>query len=117
DRLIEDLLDVSRISNGKIYLRMEAVDLAAVIARTVESVTGLVKEREHELTVAVPSEPMMVEGDPTRLEQVFGNLLTNAAKYTEKGGRITVIASAEGGEFLQATLPGRPRHRPVPGAV
>ena len=85
NRLIEDLLDVSRISNGKIHLRKEAVDLASVIARAVESVTALIKEREHELTVSVPREPMVVEGDPTRLEQVFGNLLTNAAKYTEKG--------------------------------
>ena len=100
NRLIEDLLDVSRISKGKIHLRKEAVDLASVIARAVESVTALVKEREHELTVSVPREPMVVEGDPTRLEQVFGNLLTNAAKYTEKGGRITVTAGAEGGDFI-----------------
>ena len=141
-RLIEDLLDVSRISKGKIHLRMEALDLASVIARAVESVTALAKDREHELTVFVPSEPMLVEGDPIRLEQVFGNLLTNACKYTEKGGRITVTAGAEGGEFIvrvrdsgegisggdaswsvrdvypgrivHTTLPGRSRHRPVP---
>ncbi|XBH08310.1 PAS domain-containing sensor histidine kinase [Singulisphaera sp. Ch08] len=100
NRLIEDLLDVSRISQGKIHLQKEDIDLAAVIARSVESVTALVKEREHELTVSVPHEPMEVVGDPTRLEQVFGNLLTNAAKYTEKGGRIAVTATAEGGNFL-----------------
>jgi signal transduction histidine kinase len=99
-RLIEDLLDVSRISEGKIQLREEVVDLATVIARAVESVTGLVQERGHELTVSVSRDPMMVEGDPTRLEQVFGNLLTNAAKYTEKGGRIAVKAGFEGGDYV-----------------
>jgi signal transduction histidine kinase len=100
NRLIEDLLDVSRLSKGKIHLRTEVVDLASVLARAVESVTALVKGRGHELTVSVPREPMVVEGDPTRLEQVFGNLLTNAAKYTEKGGRIAVEAEAEGEGFV-----------------
>ena len=100
NRLIEDLLDVSRISKGKIHLRKEVVDLASVIGRAVESVTALAEERGHELIVSVPREPMVVEGDPTRLEQVIGNLLTNACKYTEKGGRITVTAGAEGGEFI-----------------
>ncbi|AGA28508.1 sensor histidine kinase [Singulisphaera acidiphila] len=100
NRLIEDLLDVSRISQGKIHLRKEVIDLAAVIARAEESVTAVVKEREHELTVSVPREPMVVEGDPTRLEQVFGNLLTNAAKYTAKGGRITVTGAVDGGDFV-----------------
>jgi PAS domain S-box-containing protein len=99
-RLIEDLLDVSRISKGKIHLRKEIMDLASAIARAVESVTALVEEREHELTVSVPRDPMVVEGDPMRLEQVFVNLLTNAAKYTENGGRITVTAGVEGGDFI-----------------
>jgi two-component system CheB/CheR fusion protein len=100
NRLIEDLLDVSRLSKGKIHLRMETVDLASVISRAVESVTALAEERGHELSVSVPREPMMVEGDPMRLEQVFGNLLTNACKYMEKGGRITVTAGAEGGDLI-----------------
>jgi signal transduction histidine kinase len=100
DRLIEDLLDVSRLSKGKIHLRKEALDLASVISRAVESVTALAKEMDHDLTVFVPCEPMLVEGDPIRLEQVFGNLLTNAGKYTESGGHITVTAGAEGGEFV-----------------
>jgi two-component system CheB/CheR fusion protein len=100
NRLIEDLLDVSRLSKGKIHLRTEVVDLASVLARAVESVTALVKGRGHELTVSVPREPMAVEGDPTRLEQVFGNLLTNAAKYMEEGGRIAVEAEAEGEGFV-----------------
>jgi PAS domain S-box-containing protein len=95
-RLIEDLLDVSRISNGKIRLRKEPLDLAAVLGHAVDSVAVLVRDREHELTVSLPPGPMAVEGDPTRLEQVFVNLLTNAAKYTEKGGHIRLIAAAEG---------------------
>jgi PAS domain S-box-containing protein len=100
NRLIEDLLDVSRISKGKFHLRKEAVDLASVITRAVESVTAMVREREHELTVLLPPESMVVEGDPTRLEQVFGNLITNAAKYTAKGGCIAITAEIEEGGFL-----------------
>ena len=104
NRFIEDLLDVSRISKGKIHLRREALDLAAVIGHAVDSVATLVREREHELTVSLPRGPMMVDGDATRLEQVFVNLLTNAAKYTPKGGRISLTAAAEGGDY----------HRPGP---
>ena len=101
-RLIEDLLDVSRISKGKIHLRKEVLDLSVVIRHAVDSIAGLVGEREHELTVSLPRESMMVEVDPTRLEQVFVNLLTNAAKYTEKGGRISLTAEAEGERFFVA---------------
>src|SRR4029078_1178155 len=89
-----------RVSKGKLHLRTEVVDLASVLARSVESVTALVKGRGHELTVSVPRGPRAVEGDPTRLEQVFGNLLTNAAKYTEKGGRIAVEAEAQDEGFV-----------------
>ena len=99
-RLIADLLDVSRISQGKLDLRREVVDLALVIARSVESVAVIVGDRKQELAVSVPGEPMMIEADPTRLEQVFGNLLTNAAKYTGEGGRIAITAGADGGDFL-----------------
>jgi PAS domain S-box-containing protein len=99
NRLIEDLLDVSRITQGKIQLRKARVDLASVIARAVESVRYLLQEREHEIVVSVPRAPMPIEGDATRLEQVFGNLLTNSAKYTAKGGRIEVAASIEGGDY------------------
>ena len=100
NRLIEDLLDVSRISKGKVHLRTEALDLAAVIGHAVDSVAALVRERGHELAVSLPPGPMAVEGDATRLEQVFVNLLTNAAKYTEKGGRIGLSATAEGGDLV-----------------
>ncbi len=73
-RLIEDLLDVSRISKGKIDLRKEVLDLSSIIRHAVDSVAALVGEREHELTVSLPRESMLVEADPTRLEQVFVNL-------------------------------------------
>ena len=98
-RLIEDLLDISRISQGKIRLRKEVVDLAPVIGRAVDSVSALVKEREQELNVALPPQLMTVYADPIRLEQVFINLLTNAAKYTPSGGRIRLTAEVGGDHF------------------
>ncbi len=99
-RLIEDLLDVSRISKGKIRLQMEAVDLGVILGHAVESLSALVKDRGHELTISLPPDPMMVEADSTRLEQVFANLLTNAAKYMKKGGQIGVTASVDEGQFV-----------------
>jgi two-component system CheB/CheR fusion protein len=98
-RLIEDLLDISRISQGKILIRKEAVDLAPIIGRAVDSVSALVEEREQELSVALPANPMRIDADPIRLEQVFVNLLTNAAKYTPTGGRIGLTAEVEGEGF------------------
>ena len=98
-RLIEDLLDISRISQGKILLRKEVVDLSVVIGRAADSVSALVKEREQELSIALPPQSMRITADPVRLEQVFSNLLTNAAKYTPSGGRIGLTAQAEGEHF------------------
>ncbi len=100
NRLIEDLLDVTRVSKGKIQLRKEAADLAVIIGHAVATASTLVEEREHELTVSLPVGAMMVEADSTRLEQVFVNLLTNAAKYTEKGGHIWLNAEAEREGYL-----------------
>jgi signal transduction histidine kinase len=99
-RLIDDLLDVSRISRGKIQLRKEPVDLATVVARAVESSRTLVEERRHRLEVALPDDPVWLEADPTRLEQILTNLLTNAAKYTEPGGLIRLAARVEGDEVI-----------------
>jgi len=99
-RLIEDLLDVSRIAKGKLNVHKEVLDLAVVIGRSVDAVAGVVLEGGHEVAVSLPGEPMLVDGDRTRLEQVFVNLLMNAAKYTPKGGRIAVAASAEAGDYL-----------------
>jgi PAS domain S-box-containing protein len=100
NRLIEALLDVSRVANGKVNLQMELLDLRTVIGHAVEAVSALVEEREHELTISLPPDAMMVEADSTRLEQVFANLLTNAAKYTEKGGHIWLDAGVEREQFL-----------------
>jgi PAS domain S-box-containing protein len=87
-RLVDDLMDVSRITRGKIHLRLEPVDLAAVVARAVEISRPLLDARRHQLNVALLSQAVWVEGDPTRLAQILSNLLNNAAKYTDEGGRI-----------------------------
>lgn len=93
-RLVDDLLDVSRITTGKIELATAAVDLASVIANSIERVTPLIEARHHTVISEVPA-GLRVLGDAHRLEQVFGNLLTNAAKYTPPHGRVTVTVNAE----------------------
>ena len=95
-RLVDDLLDVSRVMRGKIELRKERVELSTVIARAVETVQPLVEAQGHELTVHLPPESLPLDADPVRLAQVVGNLLTNAAKYTEPHGRIWLTAEREG---------------------
>jgi PAS domain S-box-containing protein len=99
-RLVEDLLDVSRVMRGKIVLRKERVDLATVVARAVETAQPVIDAHGHELTVSLPPEPVWLEADTVRLAQVLGNLLTNAAKYTEKGGRIALLAGRTGDEVV-----------------
>jgi two-component system, chemotaxis family, CheB/CheR fusion protein len=95
-RLIDDLLDVSRVMQGKIQLRRERVDLDRIIAHTVESTRPFIEGRSHQFEVTRPRGPIVLDADPVRLEQVLVNLLTNAAKYTEDGGRISVSAVLEG---------------------
>jgi len=97
-RLVDDLLDVSRIARGKIELRHQSVDLAAVVSSAIEGVSPILDERRHHLDVDVPR-GLVVRGDPTRLAQVVINVLTNAAKYTEARGRIRVAASADGDQI------------------
>ena len=99
-RLVDDLLDVSRITQGKVKLQKEQVDLAAVIDRAVETCRPLLNERGHQLTVDVGTKPIHFEADPTRLTQVFCNLLNNAAKFTPNGGRIALAAEVEGIEVV-----------------
>jgi signal transduction histidine kinase len=92
-RLVDDLLDVSRITRGKINLNKEVIEIGALVARTVETVQPLIEERGHSLSVQLPSGILAVLGDPTRLSQALGNVLGNAAKYTERGGHITLSAT------------------------
>ena len=92
-RLVDDLLDVSRITRGKVDLRKERVELGAVVAKAIETSAPLLEKRSHELTVDVGAD-LIVEADPERLAQVITNLLMNAASYTDPGGKISVVASA-----------------------
>jgi PAS domain S-box-containing protein len=95
-RLVDDLLDVNRITSGKILLKPEAVDVASVIERAIESSTPLLQQRRHRLEIDLPKTPLIVRADATRLSQVFLNLLNNAAKYTPEGGVVRIEAAAEG---------------------
>ena len=99
-RLVEDLLDVSRIGRGTLELRREHVELAAVVGEAVESCRPLADAAGHELFVVLPPEPIFLEADPVRLCQVFANLLNNASKFTETGGQIRLTAERVGGEVV-----------------
>jgi signal transduction histidine kinase/DNA-binding response OmpR family regulator len=99
-RLVDDLLDISRITRGKIRLQTEPVDVGAVIASAVETCRPLIDDRRHRLVVSMPPVPVRVTGDAVRLTQVVGNLLNNAAKYTPEGGRIWVSAGREGDQAV-----------------
>jgi signal transduction histidine kinase/DNA-binding response OmpR family regulator len=99
-RLVDDLLDVSRITRGKIELKSEVLDADALIAAAVETGRPNVDQLEHVLTTLVPPQPLRMRGDFARVSQVLANLINNAAKYTPRGGRIAVTASREGGELV-----------------
>jgi two-component system CheB/CheR fusion protein len=99
-RLIDDLLDVSRISRGRITLRKERVVLAELVERALETAGPLLEARGHEVTISLPSAPLHLEADATRLIQVVANLLNNASKFTEVGGRITVTAEPLDGDVV-----------------
>src|SRR6266849_5185608 len=99
-RLVDDLLDVSRITRGKIELRKERVELAAVVQSAMETSRPLIEAPGHEFTVTLPPEPIPLDADLTRMAQVFSNLLNNAAKYTEQGGHIWLTAEPHGGEVV-----------------
>jgi signal transduction histidine kinase len=101
--LVDDLLDVSRITRGKIQLRREPVELSSVVTSAIEMVSPLLEQRAHSLRVELPSRPLRVYADPIRLAQVLANLLHNAAKYTEPGGRV-VIAADEDEDRIRITV-------------
>lgn len=94
-RLLDDLLDVARIMQDKIVLKLECFDFAEIVDSAVEASRPLIEMRAHELIIATPTIPLWVEGDHVRLTQVFTNILNNAAKYTEKGGKITLTVTLE----------------------
>jgi signal transduction histidine kinase len=102
-RLVDDLLDITRISQGKIRVESAPVDLAAVVRAGIEDQHGALEKSGHVVEVSLPPEPVMVRGDQTRLAQVFGNLLSNAMKFTAAGGRI-VVTVRQGSERGEAEL-------------
>ena len=99
-RLVDDLLDVSRITRGKIELKIESIDVARVVAAAVETSRPYIDAMQHSLIVTIPSRSLRLKGDFTRVAQVLANLLNNAAKYTERGGRISLTATCESAEVV-----------------
>jgi PAS domain S-box-containing protein len=98
--LVDDLLDLTRIKQGKVKLQKRPVELSSVVAQVVETCRPLMDARRHYLSVSLPPRPVRLEGDPTRLAQVFTNLLNNSAKYTEEGGRVGLTAEQEGDQVV-----------------
>ncbi len=99
-RLLDDLLDVSRVTQGKIDIRTEVVDLVSLSEQAVQAVSAEIKKRNHTLEVSAPKDSVWVEGDPSRLLQIQENLLTNAAKYTPSGGKISLSVSHQANHAL-----------------
>jgi CheY-like chemotaxis protein len=94
-QLVDDLLDISRITRGKIRLKRQTFEIAGSIAKAVEMASPMLEQRQHNLVIDVPRSGLAVHGDPLRLAQVFANLLTNAAKYTEPNGHIGICAALD----------------------
>ena len=99
-RLLDDLLDVSRITRGTLMLRRCPVDLASAVAAAQEAARPLIEARSHTLAVTLPEQPLRLVADPVRLAQVLANILINAAKYTDSGGRIELEATRRHGELM-----------------
>jgi PAS domain S-box-containing protein len=101
-RLVDDLLEVSRITRGKIELRMERVELGEIVRSAIETVRPLIDSARLDLEVSLPSEPLELDADPVRLVQVFANILNNAAKFTDEGGKVWLTTSRQAGEVVIA---------------
>jgi PAS domain S-box-containing protein len=100
--LVDDLLDVARITQGKFDLKKRRVELGPMVTAAIEASTPLMEMGRHELSVRIPREPLLLDADPTRLAQIFSNLLNNAAKYTSPGGRVEVDVRRDGSEAVVA---------------
>ncbi|HKI01054.1 MAG TPA: ATP-binding protein, partial [Thermoanaerobaculia bacterium] len=99
-RLVDDLLDISRVTRGKIELKRERVELCEIVAKAIEMASPLIEQRQHSLSVDLPRHGLAVEADVGRMAQVVANLLNNAAKYTEPQGRIAIRAAVEGDQVV-----------------
>jgi signal transduction histidine kinase len=99
-RLVDDLLDISRMAKGKLRLNKERLELRLLVNRAAEAARPLIDARKHEFSLSLPTEPLWLEADPSRVEQIVVNLLNNAAKYTDPGSFIWLTVSREGAEAL-----------------
>jgi signal transduction histidine kinase len=99
-QLVDDLLDVSRISHGRLHLQRERIDLRVIVSNAIETLESDINERHHRLTTALPDVPVWLQGDPWRLEQVFVNLLANASRYTDAGGELAVWVHTRDGQAV-----------------
>ena len=99
-RLVEDLLDVSRLRSGRLHLQCERIDLRAVAAHAAQTVEFTMHQHNHSMTTSFPDAPVWLQADPARLEQVFVNLLLNAAKYTDAGGNVGLFVEREDGDAI-----------------
>src|SRR3569832_1505079 len=103
-RRVDDLLDVSRITSGKLVLKKEQIELHKVVENAIESARPVIHSRSHQLKVELPAGPVFLYGDETRLAQVFSNLLNNAAKYTDANGKIEFRAELVGARVVVVIL-------------
>lgn len=103
-RLVDDLLDISRITKGKLRLESQPVELRSIANRAADSARPMLDARRHEFSILLPTEPLWVKGDAVRLEQVIVNLLTNAAKYTDAGGLVRLTIAREGDDAVVRVL-------------
>jgi signal transduction histidine kinase len=103
-RLVDDLLDVSRITTGKIQLKRERIEMAEVVAKAIELISPMLEQRRQKLSTAVPVTGLVVRGDPTRLTQIVSNLLTNASKYSDVGGDVDVTVGLEREQIVLRVL-------------
>ena len=101
-RLLDDLLDVSRITTGRVELKKERVELGSLVRHSVEAVKAQLDEKGHAFEMSLPAEPIWLEADPVRVQQIVANLLVNAAKYTDDGGRIALSVRRDGAEVVIA---------------